>query len=366
MPFDLARFRERLLDWFAASARDLPWRRDYAPYRVLVSEVMLQQTQMERVVPYFERFLARFPDFDRLAAAGEDELLSAWEGLGYYARARNLQKTARAVVAAGGRLPEEAGALRELPGVGPYTAAAVAAIAFNRDEAVLDANVERVLSRVLDVDEPVKAPAVRRQLAAEAARLLPPGRARDFNQAMMELGALVCTARSPRCANCPLREDCEALHLGIVNERPVPGKRVTFTPLVVASGVVVRAGRVFIQRRLPQGVWAGLWEFPGGRVEPGESPAAAVVREIGEETELAVAAPEHLALIRHGYTTYRVELHCFLCAVVPESPPPVLHAAQEYRWARLSELDGLAFPAGHRKLIDRMRQDIRLCELMEG
>ena len=356
--------RRSLLDWFAAHGRDLPWRRGYAPWDVLVSEVMLQQTQMDRVVPFFTRFLARFPDPAALAAAPEEEVLKLWEGLGYYARARNLQAAARAMVREhGSRVPADPDALRGLPGVGPYTAAAVASIAHGQDAPLVDANVERVLARVFDVDESLATAAGKKKIAALAARLLPPGRARDFNQALMELGALVC-AKAPRCGDCPLREICEARRLGIVAERPVRAPRKAITPLTVCTGVLARGGRLFVQKRPTPGVWAGLWEFPGGMVEPGETPAEAVVREFREETELAVRVVEPLGLVRHGYTTYSVALHCYRLALADGRAEPVLHAADECRWADAPDLARLAFPAGHRKLLDRLAADGRLAELL--
>ncbi len=349
-----------LLAWFAARARPLPWRRDYEPYRVWLSEIMLQQTQMDRAVGYFERFTARFPDVASLAAASEEEVLKLWEGLGYYSRAKNLLAAARLVAARhGGRVPDDPEALRALPGVGPYTAGAVASIAFGRDVPAVDANVERVFARLFDLDLPPREPATAAFIRKTAAQMIPPGKARELNQALMELGALVCLPKKPRCSECPLAGRCEALRLDLVFERPVPAKAAAYIPLEVATGLLVRQGRVFVQKRPATGVWAGLWEFPGGTVESGETPEQAVVREFMEETGLRVAVTGRLAVVRHGYTRYRVALHCFsLRDADGEAPQPALHAAQEGRWAALPDLDGLAFPAGHRKLIDRLGRDI--------
>lgn len=383
-------FATALLDWFAVHKRPLPWRFGYEPYAVWISEVMLQQTQMERGVDYFLRWMARFPDAASVAAASEDQVLKAWEGLGYYSRARNLHKAAKALVERhGGELPDDPQAIRALPGIGPYTAGAIAGIAFNRDVTCIDANVERVLSRVFDIDTPVRGRPAADRIRTLAAALLPPGRARDFNQALMELGALVCR-KKPRCMACPLADLCESLRLGITRERPVPGRKQPLTPLSVATGVLVHDGRIFIQKRPDAGVWAGFWEFPGGRVEQGETPDAAIVREYAEETAFRIAVRDKLAVIRHGYTTYRVTLHCYLCVLdtvpgqghgcgpvpaggvsiaeespVEESPvteppsPPLLGAATAYRWAAFSELPRFTFPAGHRKLIDLLAADLR-------
>ncbi len=361
---DPADFAILLLDWFAAEKRDLPWRRDYAPYAVWVSEVMAQQTQMDRVVPYFNRFMDRFPDVAALARADETDVLKTWEGLGYYSRARNLQAAARRVVERhGGVFPADLPSIRDLPGVGDYTAGAVASIAFGQDVVAVDANVMRVLARVRDIDAPVREPAGKARVLEEAQRLLPAGRARDFNQALMELGALVCRPKTPDCPNCPVRPVCQAAHLGIVADRPVLSQTKDITPLLVATGVLAHAGRIFIQKRLPKGAWGNLWEFPGGRIEDGETPDAAVVREYAEETAFETRVAHKLAVIRHGYTTYRVTLHCYLLRLsdrygADALPSPELTAAQESLWVTPEELARYAFPAGHRKLIDQLSSSL--------
>lgn len=364
----MGQLADKLLDWFASHQRPLPWREGYDPYAVWISEMMLQQTQMDRVVDYFERWMARFPDVASVAAAAEDDILKAWEGLGYYRRARAIHQAAKTMVAEhGGTVPDDDAAVRALPGVGPYTAGAIVSIAFNRPAPLVDANVERVFARIFDLDAPVKEPETRRFIWDTAETLIPPGRAREFNQALMELGALVC-GKNPRCSACPITEHCEAHRLGIVHERPVPAKAAKIIPLEVASGVLVHKGRVFIQKRPDSGVWAGLWEFPGGRLEPGETPETAVVREFAEETGYATRIQEKLAVIKHGYTNYRVTLYCFLLGMEgaageekrPEPPAaPQLTAATDFQWATLKGMERLAFPAGHRKLIDRLNRDLR-------
>ncbi len=342
---------EPLLRWFADHGRDLPWRRTYDPYHVWISEVMLQQTQMERGVAYFERWLARLPDIASLAAADEEEVLRLWEGLGYYSRARNLVRTARRLVSEHhGRLPADHAALLALPGIGPYTAAAIMSLAFNAPYPLVDANVERLFARLFDVPTPVRE--CKPFFWEKAGELLPEDHARFFNQALMELGALICTPRNPACGRCPLVERCQAHRLGLVDARPVAAKPVRVTPIATANGVLMRDGRVFIQKRPASGVWANLWEFPGGRIEAGESAAAAVVREFREETGFTVTPLADLGPLKHTYTRYRITLHCFLVALAGRPTAPVLTAAQEYRWARPEELAGLAFPAPHRRLIE--------------
>lgn len=352
---------EALLPWFALHRRDLPWRVDYQPYAVWISEIMLQQTQMERGVAYFHRWMARFPDVASVAAASEEEVLRLWEGLGYYSRARHLHKAAQQIMREhGGVFPSTLEHIRALPGVGPYTAGAIASIAFGHLLPCVDANVERVIARVFDVDGPVKQEPAASRIRELALALVPQGRAREHNQAMMELGALVCR-RKPRCEVCPLAEICESLRLGIVAERPVPGKKTAITPLTVVTGVLRHSGRIFVQKRLETGVWGGLWEFPGGRVEPSERPEEAVAREFMEETGFTTRVTDAYGIIRHGYTTYRITLHCFGLALTTretEQPsPPVLTAATAWRWVSPEELEGLAMPAAHRKLADQLFAD---------
>ena len=370
---NLPTLQEALLSWFAKHRRPLPWRETYAPYEVWISEIMLQQTQMERGVAYFRRWMARFPHIAALAAASEEDVLHAWEGLGYYSRARHVLAAARHICQRhGGVFPSRLEDIRALPGVGPYTAAAIASIAFETPVPCIDANVERVIARVFDEDSPVKEKPAATRIAQLAARLLPPSRARDHNQAMMELGALVC-GRKARCEVCPLAAFCTARHLGIVHERPVSGKKSAIVPIEVVTGVLEHRGRIFVQKRCDQGAWGGLWEFPGGRLEAGETPAQAVVREYAEETGLAVRVDRSHGIIRHGYTTYRVTLHCFGLQLAPDSPqassaeppqPPVLTAASAFRWVTPQQLQTLAMPAAHRKLADSLfgpRQGLLPC-----
>ncbi len=348
--------RQQLLDWFAANSRDLPWRAGYAPYHVWISEVMLQQTQMERGVAYFKRWLKRFPDIAALAKADEEEVLLLWEGLGYYSRARNILKAAQVLLTEhGGKIPADHAALRKLPGVGPYTAGAIMSLAFNEPYPVVDANVERLFARLYDIEAPIKE--CKKLVWQKARDLLPEGEARQFNQALMELGALVCKPKNPSCGLCPVIEHCRAHRQGTVDARPVMGKAQKIIPIATANGVLIREGRFFIQKRRPQGVWANLWEFPGGQIESGESPEEAVVREFYEETGLVVGGLERIHAIKHTYTHYRITLHCYFVSLLNGKAKPTLTAAQEYRWATPAELMAFAFPAPHRQLIEYLLAD---------
>ncbi|UZP66875.1 A/G-specific adenine glycosylase [Desulfovibrio mangrovi] len=364
-PQDHSAFSSALLDWFDQNKRPLPWRTDYQPYHVWISEIMLQQTQMERGVDYFLRWIEHLPDIASVAAADEDTVLKLWEGLGYYSRVRNLHKAARIIMDRhSGCFPEDIASIRALPGIGDYTAGAIASIAFGQDAVCIDANVERVIARVCDIDSPVKQKENMAFVRKTARSLLPSGQAREFNQAMMELGALVCSKKA-RCGVCPVSRWCEALHLGIVHERPVPTPKKPITHLDVGTGLLIHNGRIFIQKRPEHGVWAGFWEFPGGCVEQGEQPHETVVREYMEEMEFAVTPVDKITVINHGYTTYRVSLHCYFLKLKAGDGTPVLHAATDHRWVRFDELDRYTLPAGHRKLADFLATDLRLAGLLE-
>lgn len=348
--------QQALLDWFAVHRRPLPWREHYNPYSTWIAEVMMQQTQMDRGVMYYQRWMERFPDVASVAAASEEDVLKAWEGLGYYRRARNIQTAAKAIMTRyKGRFPSSPDALSALPGIGPYTAGAIASTAFNRPVPCVDGNVERVLSRVFDIDSPVRAEPAKSRIRDLATGLIPTGRARDFNQALMELGALVCR-KKPLCEVCPLRQVCESLRLGLAEERPVPGRKANITFLEAVTGVLLHEGRLFVQRRPDAGVWAGLWEFPGGRLKPDETPEEALRRTWKEDTAFDVEAAEKITVLHHSYTTCRITLHCFtarFCSPQPSCPaPPALHNASEYRWIEPDEAARLTLPAPLRKLMN--------------
>lgn len=357
MSFNLTRFQNHLLDWFINNRRDLPWRRKYEPYEVWVAEIMLQQTQMERGVDYFQRWMHRFPDLEALHSAPEQEIFKCWEGLGYYSRARNIQRCAVIVMEKhGGRLPQTTEELQKLPGIGPYTAGAISSIAFNRTVPVVDGNIGRIFARVFNIEEPLRNPAVKKMLWAKAEEILPEGRARDFNQALMELGALICSPRKPSCGRCPVSDDCFACRFDAVHARPVKGEQTEILPIVMATGVLLDRGKVFIQQRLAKDIWGGLWEFPGGTIEKGETPEQAVVREFMEETGFAVDLKEKITTVVHHFTRYKVTLHSFFCTLAGEVGEPVLTSAQDFRRVKPVELEQYAFPAGHRKVIEFLRE----------
>ena len=333
----MSKFTQRLLEWYRKSKRSLPWRGHPDPYAVWVSEIMLQQTRVEAVIPYFQRWMERFPTIADLAKAPEREVLSAWEGLGYYARARNLRKAAQAVVEQhGGQLPRTADELRRLPGIGRYTAGAIASIAFDLDEPALDGNIRRVLARVFNVVEPADSPEGTRQLWNLAAKHLPKGEAGDYNQAVMDLGATVCLPANPRCPICPVNRQCAARRLGIQGERPVMKAKKAGPHHVVAAAVIIRGGRVLLAKRPSSGLLGGMWEFPNGRVQG--RPAKGVEKVVRMLYDVEVKCNEPLEVIQHAYSHFSAEVHAFRCSAV--SVP----RRQTLRWVRLRELSD--FPMG--------------------
>jgi A/G-specific adenine glycosylase len=298
--------RDALLEWYRAGARDLPWRRSPTPYHVLLSELMLQQTRVETVIPYFERFTARWPDLASLAAASDEAVLGAWAGLGYYRRARHLLAAARAAVAAGG-LPSDPERLAELPGIGPYTAGAIAAIAFGVPAAAVDGNVERVLSRVDGRAADPRSLAGRRALQARALSLSAPGVAGDVVQALMELGATVCSPRKPDCRRCPLRELCAGRASGDPEALPVKAAKKPPTPVWGVCGLLARDGRVLVGKR-PDGLLGGLWEPISGDLVPGRTPAEALVQAFRSRAGVRVAPVAWLGEVEHVFTHRRLKL----------------------------------------------------------
>lgn len=347
-----------LVEWFCRNQRALPWRRHYDPYAVWISEIMLQQTQMTKVVPYFERWMDRLPNVRAVAEASLDELLQLWEGLGYYSRVRHLKKAADIILARyGGQIPSDEKALRRLPGIGDYTAAAIASLAFGRDVPVLDGNAQRLTARLLDWEKPVEDPRTKKAFHEALGRWMPPGRAREFNQAVMELGSMVCTPRRPACDACPVVSWCRAYAAGTVPHRPVKTRRLAAEQVTVAVGVLHDNGNIFIQKRPPGGLMAALWEFPGGKVEEGESPEEAVKRELREELAVTVKLLGKIAEIRHAVTRFRIRLHAFRCVLDPSGQIPTVRSAVEALWVPPGSLDRFAFPSANRRLIRILQED---------
>ncbi len=341
--------REGLLRWYRENGRDLPWRKSYIPYQVWISEIMLQQTQIKTMLPYFFRWMERFPHPAAIAEASEDEILRHWEGLGYYARAKNIQKAARLMVSEhGGNLPSDFESVRKLPGVGQYTAGAIMSFAFNADFPAADANAARILARIFDISIPSDCKEFRNAVWYYATDILPKGRSRDFNQALMDFGSMVCSPRGPLCGGCPIASCCESMRLGVAEARPVNRAKKTVTNVDRAIGICIGKGEVLLRKRPAQGLMPNLWEFPGGEARSGESPEEALRRAWHEEFGAEPGQLEKLAVIKHSHTSFRVTLHVFLCNTFPRE---MRGLTSRVRLIPAADLDSLAFPSAHRKAI---------------
>ena len=332
---------KELLRWYRRTRRDHPWRRNTHPYRVWVSEIMLQQTRIETVIPYYRRFLRRFPSVRALAKAGLSDVLKSWEGLGYYARARNLHRAAKIVARSG--FPGSGDEWEALPGVGSYTAAAIASITLEEPLPVVDGNVRRVVARLLGKPRPKPANILKFLEDAIGRR---PG---DFNQGMMELGQRICTPRAPQCPKCPVRKFCRAYALKKVNRIPARTRRKKVPHHEVAVGVCRKGDRMLVARRKEDGLLGGLWEFPGGKIRTGETPERALAREFLEEVGIKIDVGEKFIVVPHAYSHFSVRLHTFHCR--HRSGRARAIECSTVRWIRPSELKRLAFPTANRKII---------------
>jgi A/G-specific adenine glycosylase len=360
----ISRIREKLAAWYAEAGRPLPWRADRDPYRILVSELMLVQTTVTAVIPYFERFLSRFPDFQALAAANESDVVKAWEGLGYYRRARQLHAAARAIVQQhGGVMPDDSAAVRALPGVGRYIAGAILSFAFDRPEPIVEANSQRVLARLLGIKAELKTGSTQERIWQAAARLVPAAGSGSFNQGLIELGALVCTPREPACLVCPLSALCEARRLGLQDVLPIVTPKPAPSAVTEACAIVVRHGRVLIVQRGVGGLWEQFWEFPTIHVD-GVDPAG---RSFGAPVELAegikrltgisIGPVTPFKTITYSVTNHRVKLVAHLAKALGGSPMPG-PGLLDARWVELAKLHEFTFSSAGRRLIAFIKQEV--------
>lgn len=351
----MTRFAALILKWYSRNARDLPWRRRRDPYAIWISEVMLQQTRVETALPYFERWMARLPSIQALAAASEQTVLKLWEGLGYYSRARSLRRAAQIIVHEhGGQIPPEVAALRRLPGIGAYTAGAVSSIAFGKDEPVLDGNIRRVLARVFDMRTQVGSPLGERRLRDLSIKHLPKGRAADFNQAIMDLGAAVCLPRNPECESCPVSNLCEAKRRGQQARLPVRPRRAPLRRVCMGAVVISRQGRVLLSRRPSRGLLGGMWEFPKAEVPDTPMDLTSVRKRLPaailESLRLQVRQPQPLIQVRHAYSHFEVMVQAFRCSIHSSEIP------QGFRWVNVNRLSRYPMGRVDRKIADRLKQ----------
>ncbi|MGE0199909.1 MAG: A/G-specific adenine glycosylase [Candidatus Melainabacteria bacterium] len=353
-------FAADLITWYQAHQRDLPWRHTREPYAIWLSEIMLQQTQVTTVLDYYRRFLAQFPTIADLAAAPEDTVLKAWEGLGYYSRCRNLHKTARIVATDyQGHFPDTLAAVEALPGIGRSTAGAILTFAFGQRHPLLDGNVKRVLSRLYNIDSDITTSATNQRLWTLSEQLL--ADADDpwaFNQGIMELGATVCLPREPRCLVCPVARHCTARAEGTQLERPVKPKRKPSPHYTIGVGVIWHPDpgnpRVLIQQRPADGLLGGLWEFPGGKQEAGETLPETVARELKEELGLSVDVGPGILSVKHAYTHFKITLHAFHCHL-PDGSESQPATALPWQWVHPDELNQFAFPKANKKVLEALQ-----------
>lgn len=346
-------FRRAIMKWYAEQARDLSWRGTLDPYSVWVSEIVLQQTRVDQGTPYIERFLKKFPTVQSLAKAKEDAVLKLWEGLGYYSRARNLHKAAKHIVLEReGVFPATADEWETLPGVGRYTAGAISSIAYGEAAPVVDGNVKRVLSRLLNCHENIDSPKTTNAIWDWMTLLVKGKKPGDFNQSMMELGSNICTPKKLKCDVCPVQRFCLAYSNNTQPDLPVrtPKKKVPHHQIVIAA--IKKNGRYLLGKRPPDGMLGGLWEFPGGKVETKESHEAALHREIDEELGVKIEIIESLGKVDHAYSHFKITLHIYICKHLSGTPSPKAHT--ELKWVSQKQFENYAFPKANHKFLAKL------------
>lgn len=350
LPFEPNEIPRLLLDWYGHKGRDLPWRKKRAPYRIWLSEIMLQQTTVAAVIPYYERFLIRFPTIDVLASASLDDVITMWAGLGYYSRARNLHRTARQlVVEQGGILPDNLAGLTALPGIGRSTAGAILCIAFNQPAAILDGNVRRVLVRLFAWPEDPRSSRAEKQLWAWAEALTPTENPHDYAQAIMDLGAIICAPREPRCDSCPLHQLCQAWINGLTSALPVARKKPKVPVRQQVALIVHRSGELLLRQRPAEGFLGGLWEFPSVELSTDQNPdqaAARLLADLGLSGGLS-----RVGEIRHAYSHFKLELTVFR---VDDDSAGGIAEDSAYRWCDGSERESLPLHGAHRKVCNKL------------
>ncbi len=342
--------RNAIVAWYRRSARALPWRGAGDPYAIWIIEIILQQTRVDQGTPYIERFLREFPDVYALARASEDRVLKVWEGLGYYARVRNLHKAARQVVGElGGEFPATAEEWMRLPGIGRYTAGAIASIGFGEETPLVDGNVKRVIARLANIGECVDAAAVTERIWDMAGAFVKGPFPGELNQGLMELGSTVCKPRNPDCAGCPVRTHCAAFAAGTQARLPVLREKKKPPHHEIVVGAIAKNGRYLLGKRPPGGLLGGLWEFPGGKVRSGEMHEEALIRELREELGIGVEVGGLVASVKHAYSHFKVTLNVYRCRHASGRPRPLSHT--ELRWVAPGEFSEYAFPRANHKFL---------------
>jgi len=345
-------FSDHLLQWYSLHSRDLPWRRSTDPYKIWLSEVMLQQTRVDTVIPYYHKFLESFPTLRHLAQADQQAVLKCWEGLGYYSRGRNFHQAAKTIITQNeGKIPSDYQSFIALKGVGPYTAAAVLSIAYGKKYAVVDGNVIRVITRYLGIEDDIRTAQVKNLVQDFVDEKIPTDRPGDFNQSLMELGAIVCKPNSPTCGTCPLSPHCVAFNSARTDVIPYKSKAKKVPHYHIGVGLIVnQKNELLIALRPNDGMLGGLWEFPGGKNELSESLKQTVSRELNEELGVDVKVYEKFKMIKHAYSHFKITLHAYWCTIERGDPQP--NSSQDLKWVTLSEIDNFPFPKANKVLIN--------------
>jgi A/G-specific adenine glycosylase len=351
-------FARLLVEWYEQNCRDLPWRRNPDPYRVWVSEIMLQQTRVEAVIPYYDRFMEWFPTLEDLAQAPEDRVLKAWEGLGYYSRARNLHQAVKEVQTQyGGNVPSEPEEMAKLPGVGPYTLGAVLSIAYNKEIPAVDGNVMRVISRILHIRDDISKPKTRKYIEQLVQLMIPKGKASSFNQGLMELGATVCIPANPRCLGCPVQSVCRGFAEGVQKELPIKEKKKPPKPQSMVVSVLQVGDQVWINRRPQTGLLAGLWQFPTYEVK-GDLEHS-LKESFRQDFGVQLIVKEQYATVEHTFSHVKWEMSVMLCTVSEDDLNYLLKTQnidEGFGFVAIQDLEEFVFPNAHQKIV-RMLTD---------
>lgn len=349
-------FSKKIVEWYHTNKRDLPWRNTDDPYKIWISEIMLQQTRVDTVIPYYERFLEQFPTVHDLAEADQQSVLKCWEGLGYYSRGRNLHHASKMVVDNfNGKLPSTYNEITSLKGIGPYTASAVLSIAFQKKHAVVDGNVIRVLSRYYGIQDDIRRSATKNRIQDLADDLITEDEPGDFNQAVMELGATVCTPQNPQCGDCPLSVECVAANSAQTDVIPYksPAKKIPHHQIAVGL-ILNQNNELLIALRPNESMLGGLWEFPGGKQEDNETLQEATARELKEELGVDVQVFSKFRDLRHAYSHFKITMHAFWCRIKSGDPEP--KSSQQIKWVSLDKIDKYPFPKANKTLIESLKK----------
>ncbi|MGB5219013.1 MAG: A/G-specific adenine glycosylase [Smithella sp.] len=347
----------KLLAWYRRNQRPLPWRKTSDPYRIWISEIMLQQTQVDTVIPYYHRFLKAFPTVSSLARAPLQDVLKVWENLGYYSRARNIHAAARMIVEKfGGQIPDNSEEIKTLPGIGEYSAGAILSIAYGQALPAVDGNVRRILCRLFAIHKPMDDAKEQKQLQKLAASLIPARHPGDFNQALMDLGATICKAKNPDCSHCPVADLCQARLHDLQNVLPIT-KKTPAIPHRQAAAAVIRNSKdmLLVVQRPASGLLASLWKLPGGFVNSGDDTGKSLRQNVKEELGLSIKPEKHLASVNHTYTHFRITLQAYECRLLKGTPKPL--GCQNCRWASPSDLNKLPLSKIDRMIVRQVEDE---------